>query len=305
MATIQDGETTADRFVFAVIRGDMDVNETKLANAVRARDLRPAREEEIRAIGAEPGYGSPVGVQDALVVVDDLVPQAPNLVAGANERGYHLRHVNYGRDYAADIVADIAAARAGDPCPQCAAPLRASGGVEVGNIFKLGTRYTESLGATFLDREGKAQHVIMGSYGIGAGRLLACIAEEHHDAYGLTWPISVAPFAVHLVSVPGGQADIVATRLYADLQAAGVEILYDDRDERPGVKFMDADLIGNPLRLTVGERALARGGVEIKPRTSKDATLVPVEEVVARVQAEIAALEAALAARVVSVPFVG
>jgi prolyl-tRNA synthetase len=295
-----------DQFVFAVVRGDMEVNETKLANAVQAKEMRPARVEEIRAVGAEPGYASPVGLRDVLVVVDDAAAEAPNLVAGANEAGYHLLNTNYGRDFSAAVVTDIAAAGAGDACPDCGAPLRASGGVETGNIFKLGTRYTAALGATFLDREGKARPVVMGSYGIGVGRLLACVAEEHHDDKGLVWPISVAPFAVHLVVLAGegSPARATADQLYADLQAAGVEALYDDREESPGVKFNDADLIGVPLRLTVGERSLKRGGVELKSRAGGDVVIVPVTDAVARAQAEIAALRAALEAAVVDVPFV-
>src|SRR5579859_5062386 len=178
MATLPEGEGQLERFVFALVRGDMEVNETKLTNALKAKELRPAREDEIRAVGAEPGYASPVGLKDVLVVVDDAIPQSPNLVAGANEVGYHLLNVNYGRDYQAQIVADIAAASEGDACPVCGNPMRTTRGVEVGNIFKLGTRYTEALGATFLDSTGTQKPVIMGSYGIGIGRLLACIAEE-------------------------------------------------------------------------------------------------------------------------------
>jgi prolyl-tRNA synthetase len=306
VARRREGDRDVDRFVFAVVRGDMDVNETKLANAVKARELRPAREEEIRAIGAEPGYGSPLGVRDALIVVDDLIPVSPNLVAGANEAGYHYLNVNYGRDYQAEIVADIVDAKDGYACPRCGGPLRTARGVEVGNIFKLGTRYSDSLGCTFLDRDGQAKPVIMGSYGIGVGRLLACVAEGCRDERGLIWPVTVAPYQVHLVLLAGaggGQASEVAERLYAELAAAGVEVLYDDREESPGVKFNDADLIGVPLRLTVGERALKRGGVELKRRDAAEAALVPVEEVVARVQAALAALAAAIQARVVAVPF--
>jgi prolyl-tRNA synthetase len=302
-----EGDQEVDRFVFAVVRGDMEVNETKLANAVKARELRPAREEEIRAIGAEPGYGSPIGVHDALIVVDDLIPDSPNLVAGANEAGHHYRNVNYGRDYQAAIVADIVDAGDGDACPRCGHSLRTERGVEVGNIFKLGTRFTDSdnLNATFVDEDGALKPVIMGSYGIGVGRLLACVAEEHRDERGLIWPITVAPYQVHLVALAagGGQAGEVAERLYAELRAAGVEALYDDRAESPGVKFNDADLIGVPLRLTVGERALKRGGVELKRRDSAEVALVPPEEAVAHVQAEIAALLAAIQARVVDEPF--
>lgn len=301
MATVMEGQARVEKFVFAVVRGDMELNDIKLANAVQAKALRPADEAEIRAVGAVPGYGSPVGVRDCLIVVDDAIPASPNLVAGANEEGYHLRSVNYGRDYQAHIVADIAAARAGDACPVCGQPLQAVRGVEVGNIFKLGTRYTDALGATYLDAEGHARPVVMGSYGIGLGRLLACVAEAHHDDDGLIWPVSIAPFHVHIVMLPGG--DEVAAQLYADLRRAGIEVLLDDRDERAGVKFKDADLLGMPVRLTVGERALQRGGVEFKRRDLADKVIVPPGEVLDRVQAELSALEAALDAAVVEVPY--
>ncbi|HST03730.1 MAG TPA: proline--tRNA ligase, partial [Chloroflexia bacterium] len=201
VATVAEGERDVEKFVFATVRGDMEVNETKLANAVGAKALRPAREDEIRAIGAEPGYGSPVGVRGAIVVVDDAVATSPNLVAGANEESYHLLNVNYGRDFQGDIVTDIAAAQEGDACVQCGEGLRLVGGVEVGNIFKLGTFYSEAMGCTFLDSNGTSKPVVMGSYGIGVGRLLACIAEEYNDARGLMWPITVAPFEVQLVSL--------------------------------------------------------------------------------------------------------
>jgi prolyl-tRNA synthetase len=309
VATLGEGEGaeyhTVDRFVFALVRGDMEVNETKLANALKAKELRPAREEEIRAVGASPGYASPIGLRDVLVVVDDLIPASPNLVSGANEEGYHLRNVNYGRDYTAAIVTDIAAAGEGDACPNCGAALRVSRGVEVGNIFKLGTRYTAALGATFLDKEGQARPVIMGSYGIGSGRLLACVAEAHHDADGLIWPITVAPYPVHLVVLAdaSGAAAREAEALYGRLRAVGVEALFDDRDERPGVKFKDADLIGLPLRLTVSERSLKAGGVEFKRRDRADRESVPLEVVVERVQAEIAALTAEVMAAVQPVEY--
>jgi prolyl-tRNA synthetase len=300
VATVGEGTESLDKFVFAVVRGDMDLNETKLANAVKANELRPAREEEIRGIGAEPGYGSPVGVRDALVVVDDAVAASPNLVAGANEPGYHLLDVNYGRDYTTDIVTDIAAAKAGDACVQCGSPLRASGGVEVGNIFKLGTRYTDAMGATFLDRDGASRPVIMGSYGIGVGRLLACIAEEHHDERGLVWPISVAPYEVHLVSLggEGTEAQRVADDLYSRLEAESIEVLYDDREASPGVKFADADLIGVPLRVTVSARSLERGGVEVKRRAGGEVVIVPVEGVVEYMAGEVRGLREEVSAGV-------
>ncbi len=295
----------SEKLVMAIVRGDMEVNETKLGNAVKAKALRPAHDEEIRPSGAVPGYASPIGVKGALVVVDEAVATSPNLVAGANEEGFHLRNVNYGRDYKAELLVDIAVAQEGDTCPECDAALSASRGVEVGHIFQLGTRFSDALGCTFLDAEGKARPVIMGSYGIGVGRLLACIAEAHHDEQGLIWPISVAPFQVQLVSLakgagPGAEA---ADLLYVQLQEAGVEVLLDDRPENPGVKFNDADLIGLPLRLTLGERSLKKGVVELKIRGQLENTEVPLAEVVARVKAEIGVLQAALQQRVVQVPF--
>ena len=284
VATIEDSE----RFVFAVVRGDMETNETKLANAVGAGELRPALPQEIRAIGAEPGYGSPIGVDDALVVVDDAIPASPNLVAGANEEGYHFLNVNHGRDFEADVVSDIALAEEGVPCPDCGSPMRAERGVEVGNTFKLGTRYSEALGATFLDRDGEHRPVVMGCYGIGVGRLLACIAEEHHDEDGLIWPISVAPYQVYLIA---GEVGEMADGLYESLVSAGIEVLYDDRRESLGARFKDADLIGIPLRLTLTPRSLQGGGVEIKGRSEAESYIVSTEEAAPVVRGEIADLE--------------
>ncbi len=295
VATITEGQEDVEKFVFAVVRGDMELNETKLSNAVKAKELRPAHEEEIKAIGAEPGYGSPIGVrrEEVILVVDDLAAKSPNLVAGANEEGYHFLNVNYGRDFTADIVADIVAAADGYACPKCGAPLRTVRGVEVGNIFKLGTRYSAAMGALFQDKDGSRKPVIMGSYGIGVGRLMASVVEEHNDRYGIIWPISIAPYQVHIVALRGGFE--AAEQLYQDLLDAGVEALYDDRTEpSPGEKFNDADLIGVPLRLTVGGRSLKKGGVELKRRDAKDIALVPLDEAVARVQDEIRAMEAEL-----------
>jgi len=266
----------------------MEANETKLANAVGAGELRPALPQEIRAVGAEPGYGSPVEVDGALVVLDDAVPASPNLVAGANEVGYHFLNVNHGRDFEADVVADIASAEEGSPCPDCGSPMRAERGVEVGNTFKLGTRYSEALGATFLDRDGEHMPVVMGCYGIGVGRLLACIAEEHRDEDGLIWPISVAPYQVHLVAAEAGE---MADGLYESLVSAGVEVLYDDRRESLGARFKDADLIGIPLRLTLTPRSLQRGGVEIKARGDTESYIVPIDDVVEVVRGKLADLE--------------
>jgi prolyl-tRNA synthetase len=301
IASVGEGEEATERLVFALVRGDMEVSETKLANAVKAHELRPAEEKEIRAVGAVPGYASPVGLREALVVADDALPQAANLAAGANEEGYHLLNVNYGRDFEPHIVADIAAAQAGDACPECGEPLRAERGVEVGNIFQLGTRYSLALGCTFLDKEGASKLIVMGSYGIGVGRLLACIAERHRDDKGLMWPISVAPYDVYLVALEGGREG--AERAYSELWEAGVEVLYDDRGDSAGVKFADADLIGVPLRLTLSRRSLERGGAELKPRASQQATVLPLEGIAGRVREEITRLEMAVASGVVTVPY--
>ena len=220
-------------------------------------------------------------MHDCLIVVDDLVAHSPNLVSGANEAGYHLLNVTCGRDYQADLVADITAAREGDPCGRCGQPLHAERGIEVGNIFKLGTRYSEALGALYDDPAGQRRPIVMGSYGIGVGRLLATVAETRNDAYGLVWPVSIAPFHVHLVVLPRKAPEAVAAadRLYAELWAAGIEVLYDDReDPSPGVKFNDADLIGLPLRITVGARSLEQGGVELKRRDQADKRIVPLDQ---------------------------
>ena len=305
VATILEGREEVEKFVLAMVRGDMEVNDTKLSNALQAKEIRPAREDEIKAVGAVPGYGSAVGVSEALVVVDDAIPVSPNLVAGANEEGCHLRNVNYGRDYKADLVCDIAAVQEGDPCPECGRGMDLSRGVEVGNIFQLGTRYSDALGCVFLDAEGVARPVVMGSYGIGMGRLLACIAEEHHDEHGLIWPLSVAPFQVHIVSLArdGGTVAAAGAELYRQCARAGIEAILDDRAENAGVKFNDADLIGVPLRLTVGARSLEKGRVEMKLRRRDEREEVALEEVVSRVKSELDALQGELDTGVVEVEY--
>jgi prolyl-tRNA synthetase len=307
MADDAAGDTVQQRFVFAVVRGDMELNETKLANVLKARDLRPAHEDEIRANGVEPGYASPIDLPHdrALIVVDDLIPLSPNLVAGANEEGYHLLHTNYGRDYQATLVADIVAASDGDQCPKCATALRTVRGVEVGNIFKLGTRYTAAVGGVYLDRDGQEKPVIMGCYGIGSGRLLSCIIEEHHDEHGIRFPISVAPYHVYCVAMSQREPEVaaIAERLYHDAWQHGVEMLLDDRDATPGVKFNDADLLGLPLRLTIGPRSLKAGGAELKHRNVNDTRIIPLDEVISTLKAEVERLLAESRARVVDMPF--
>ncbi|MEN6572654.1 MAG: proline--tRNA ligase [Anaerolineaceae bacterium] len=285
MATIEnDRGEEENSLVFAVVRGDFEVNETKLANLLHAKELRPAVEEEIRAVGAVPGYASPVGLNGVRVIVDELVPLSANLVAGANEEGFHLRNVNFRRDFTAETVSDITSANEGDACPNCGHPMRLSRGVEVGNIFKLGTRYSDALGCTYLDENGSSLPVVMGSYGIGVGRLLACVAEEHHDERGLIWPVSIAPYPVHLVMLQGRTTDLapVMQTLETELNDRGLEPLVDDRAESAGVKFNDADLIGLPLRIALSERALKQGGVEFKLRGGGDSFIVPLEQAAER-----------------------
>jgi prolyl-tRNA synthetase len=294
IASIVSDNSMQDKFVFAIVRGDMEVNETKLSNIIGARGLRPATDVEIQSIGAVPGYASPINVKGALVVVDDLIPSSPNLVAGANESGYHYINVNYGRDYKADLVGDIVAAKEGDACPDCGSELRSARGVEVGNIFKLGDRYSEQMKCFYLDSQGQPKPVIMGSYGIGTGRLLACVAESHHDDQGLIWPVTVAPYQVHLVLLMGkGDSALteLAETLYAELQRAGCEVLFDDRQESPGIKFNDADLIGLPIRLTVSERAKKAGGIEFKRRDRSEKEILALDSVIERVEKELSGLK--------------
>jgi len=297
VAEINDEES---KLVFGLIRGDLDVNETKLANAAGARALRPARPEEIQAVGAVPGYASPVGLTGVEVIADLSIASTPNLVAGANRDGYHARNVNYGRDFTATTVTDIAAAEAGHPCPDCGEPLEAHRGVELGNIFKLGTRYSDAMDCFYLDEDGKRKPVVMGSYGIGVGRLLASIAEEHNDESGLVWPASVAPYRVHLVALKGGEEE--ADAIYAELEQAGIDVLYDDRGERPGVMFNDADLLGCPVRLTLSKRSLDSGGVETKVRNEADRGLVARDEMLGWVRAKLDELGAPLEAKADAAP---
>ncbi len=282
---------TWSQIIFAIIRGDLEVNETKLSNALGApSDLHIATEEELAEAGIVAGYASPVGLSGVKVVADDSIQMGVNFVAGANKEGYHCKNVNYPRDFSVDILTDIALAQAGDTCPQCGGALTAVRAIEVGHLFKLGTKYSEGAGATFLDKDGQAKPIVMGSYGIGTGRLMEAVIEQNHDEKGIIWPVSIAPYHIHLVSLGTGKAEVVekAEELYADLQVKGYEVLYDDRDESAGVKFNDADLIGIPLRLTVSARNLKQNGVEAKLRWAEEAELVPFEELYERLDALLA-----------------
>lgn len=278
-------ENETKDFLFAVIRGDLPVNEVKLSNALGGVRFRPALEDEIVTVGAVPGYASPIGLKKDLgngrkliIVADDSAVNFPNLVSGANKVEYHLKNTNAGRDYQPDLVADIAMAQDGDKCLGSEATLQLRRGIEVGHCFKLGQRYAKAMNVTYLDENGKAQIPTMGSYGIGVGRLMAAIVEQHHDEHGIIWPKSVAPFDVHLVSLAKNREDEVgqqAEALYESLQQAGFDVLYDDRKESPGVKFADADLIGIPWRITVSSRSLQSGGVEVKRRRAAEKEIVP------------------------------
>jgi prolyl-tRNA synthetase len=251
------------------------------------------------------GYALPIGVSGVQVVVDDLVAQSTNLVAGANKEGYHLHNVNYGRDYEADVVADIASAYEGAPCPSCGGPVRLERAIEVGNIFKLGTKYTAALKAQYRDEAGEQHPIVMGCYGIGVERLMAAVVEASHDERGIIWPIAVAPYHVYLVVLNQKDESVMQTaeQLYGDLGAAGITVLFDDRNESPGVKFTDADLLGMPLRITVSRRTLKNDSVELKLRTDKDFTLVPLAEAVTQAQTQIDALQGAIDARVLEEEF--
>ena len=282
--------------VAAIVRGDLEANLVQVQNLAGVGELRPAHEDEIAATGMVPGFASPVGIDPgaAIFVVDRWVAESTNLVMGANRADYHLRNVCCGRDYQPTVVGPVAAAFDGAPCASCGSPLRLARGVEVGNIFQLGTRYAEALEARYTDEAGAAHPIVMGSYGIGLERLLACVAEEHRDEYGLVLPVSVAPYQVALVALARkDETWQAAERVFADLVAAGIEVLYDDRhDVSAGVKFNDADLRGLPLRVVIGERSLSAGGAELSRRGDTDRRIVPLDALADTLQEEIAELRA-------------
>ncbi len=303
--------------VFAVLRGDLQVNEVKLANALAEGggppQLRAMTDLEARGAGLVTGYASPVGLagpdggKAGLRVVADLsIPDSPNLVAGANREGFHLRNVNHGRDWEATVVADIALAEPGHRCARCSTAaggdggrtLRAERAIELGHVFRLGRLYTEAFESKVLDEQGAQRVPTMGCYGIGIDRIVASAVEAHHDADGIAWPASLAPYDVHLVALGASRDAEVgaeADALFEELRAAGLTVLYDDRDESPGVKFADADLMGLPLRMTVSSRNRKEGAVELQRRAGGEAERVPRDAVVARAAelhaSELAALD--------------
>jgi len=273
--------------IFAVIRGDFDVNESKLQNIALASELSFAGDDAIRAAGCEPGFASPLSVDASKVkiIVDISVLESSNLVVGANEADYHYKNFNFERDMTNTkdvIIADIATARAGDPCPVTGEPLLEKRGIEVGNIFQLGTKYTDAMKCTVLDQNGKAKSLIMGCYGIGVGRTMASVIEQSNDNYGPIWPITIAPFQVQLCALNPKKENVaeVSDKIYADLTAAGIEVLYDDRGEKAGFMFNDADLLGIPLRLVVSPKTVCEGKVEFKRRGIREGDLLEIENIV-------------------------
>jgi prolyl-tRNA synthetase len=287
------------KVIVAVVRGDMEANPIKVQKLSGADKMQAATEVEISAIGAVAGYASPMNIDKtkAIVVVDDLVERTNNLVVGANEADYHYKNACYGRDYGADMVGDIISAYDGALCPISDtddAVLQSVRGVEIGNIFQLGTKYTAALDAFFTDEDGTKKPIVMGSYGIGVGRLLSCLCEEHFDIKGLCLPISVAPYHVVIVAlIDSPEIEIAATQLYHDMRAAGIEVIYDDREGKvatAGIKFSDADLIGFPIRLTVSKRSLLNGGVEFKMRRENESSILSLDQVIPTVKEKISLL---------------
>lgn len=279
------------QLIAALVRGDRELNEVKLQNHLGCRHLLLADPERVRkATGAPVGFVGPVGLQGIPLYADLEIPYLVNGVAGANREGYHLVNVNPGRDFNPTAVVDIRQVEAGEPCPQCGAPLAQARGIEVGQVFQLGTKYSSALGANYTDARGQEHPIVMGCYGIGVSRTMAAIVEQCHDDQGIIWPLSVAPYQVVIIPASlkdDGQRE-VAEGLYRELAAAGVEVVYDDRDERAGLKFVEADLIGYPLRITVGKRTITSGTVDVKWRSRKEETPLPLEGLSAQIQALLA-----------------
>ena len=273
--------------VVALVRGDHDINEVKLRNYLKCDSLELAEEDVIEKItGAPRGFAGPIGMKHVRIIADFGLQGCCNMVTGGNERDVHVVNVNFGRDVSVDEFADLRSAQAGDSCPRCNKLLSTTRGIEVGHIFKLGTKYSKAMNCSYLDREGRAQPMIMGCYGIGVGRTVAAAIEQSHDENGIIFPEPIAPFSVIVVPVNTNDAVQmeIAVNLYNGLAAKGVEVLLDDRDERPGSKFKDADLIGIPLRVTVGKNAVEKKYVDIKERKGGEARQVAIDDAVAVIE---------------------
>ncbi len=279
-----DDEGKEKEYVAAFVRGDRELNMTKLINAldVHEHSIEFADETKMGALtGCVGGFTGPIGLHDCKIVVDSELVGLKNLCAGANKEDHHIKNVNYGRDYEGDIVTDLKLLKAGDACPVCGAPVKQARGIEVGQVFKLGTKYSASMGATYKDENQKDQLIVMGCYGIGVTRTLSAVVEQHHDENGIIWPMSVAPYhvIVTLVKPEDEEQAAAADKIYNGLLRAGVEVLLDDRKERPGVKFKDADLLGIPVRITVGKRA-GEGVVEYKLRREDEKSEKTIDEAI-------------------------
>ena len=275
------------KIVGVVVRGDREVNEVKVANAAQASGdiIMASNEEYTKATNCEPGFGGPVGIKVDLLLVDEEVANMYNMILGANETGYHLKNVNYGRDFEG-VVGDFRKIESGEKCPKCGSEVTIARGTEVGHIFKLGTKYSAAMNATFIDENGKNVPFVMGCYGIGVTRTMASIIEQHHDENGIIWPLSVAPYHVSVIPVNiKDEAQMkIANKLYEELRAIGVDALLDDRNERPGVKFKDSELIGIPMRVTVGKK-ITDGEVEFKLRDG-EMEVIKIEDVLEKVKSQ-------------------
>ena len=275
------------KIVGVVVRGDREVNEVKVANAAQASGdiIMASNEEYTKATNCEPGFGGPVGIKVDLLLVDEEVANMYNMILGANETGYHLKNVNYGRDFEG-VVGDFRKIESGEKCPKCGSEVTIARGTEVGHIFKLGTKYSAAMNATFIDENGKEKPFIMGCYGIGVTRTLASIVEQHHDENGIIWPLSVAPYHVSVIPVNiKDEAQMkIANKLYDELRKIGVDAILDDRNERPGVKFKDSELIGIPMRVTVGKK-ITDGEVEFKLRDG-EMEVIKIEDVLEKVKSQ-------------------
>ncbi|MDD5095220.1 MAG: proline--tRNA ligase [Dehalococcoidia bacterium] len=269
------------KVIFVTIRGDLEVNEVKLKNALKCNDLRLATEAEVSGAGLVAGSASPIGLSGMKVVADDSITLGTNFVVGANKPDAHFKNANYPRDFAVDVMIDIALARLGYQCPKCDGEFISKRGIEVGHLFKLGTVYSKKLEALYLDQDGVQKPIVMGCYGIGLGRLLAAAVEQNHDEKGIVWPPAIAPYQVYLcaLSIDNPEVADASGRLYTELKGAGFDVLFDDREESPGVKFNDADLLGIPVRVVISPRTLKKGEAEIKLRNRKEADFVSLGKV--------------------------